>query len=114
MQLRNSRQRPLLTALSVVALLSLGTVASAQQEGLVNVDLRNARILNNLARNLDVNVSNIPITVQAPINIAATVCNVNAAILGEAIQKGGASCYAQQSSRALNRIVKNVMAVQNQ
>ena len=112
MQLITSRKVPLLAALSLAAVLGLGTAASAQQEGLVNVDLRNANILNNIANNLNVNVSNVPITVQAPINIAANVCGVSVDILTRSIRRGGASCYAQQSSRALNGIVQRVMNVQ--
>src|SRR5437762_2905779 len=82
--------------------------ASAQQIGLVNVDLRNARILENIANHLDVSVSNVPLTVQAPISVAATVCQVTVAVLSTAINKGGASCYAQSTSSALNKIVQNV------
>jgi hypothetical protein len=106
-----SRSKPLVVILSVAAILGGAASSSAQQTGLVNVDLRNARILNNVANDLNVNVSNIPITVQAPINIAANVCQVSVAVLARAIQRDGASCYAQQTSRALNRIVRNVMAV---
>ena len=88
--------------------------ASAQQVGLVNVDLRNARVLSNIANGLNVAVSNIPITVQAPISVAAAVCQVTVAVLSTAINKGGASCYAQSTSSALNKIVQNVMNVQLQ
>jgi hypothetical protein len=102
-----------------VALLIPGSVASAQDEDnapvglvVVNVDLRNARILTNLARDLHVNVSNIPITVQAPINVAAIVCQVNAVILSQAFAAGPSSCYAQQTSTALNRIVQLAIARQ--
>ena len=88
--------------------------ASAQQTGLVNVDLRNARILENIANHLNVSVSNVPITVQAPISVAATVCQVTVAVLSTAINKGGASCYAQSTSSALNKIVQNVINLQHQ
>ena len=86
--------------------------ASAQQTGLVNVDLRNARVLSNIANNLSVAVSNVPITVQAPISVAAVVCQVTVAVLATAINKGGASCYAQSTSSALNTIVQNVINLQ--
>lgn len=96
------------------ALLSVSTAASAQSAGLivVNVDLRNARILNNLARDLSVNVSDIPITVQAPVNVAAIVCQIDATILAQSFNRGGSSCYAQQTSSQLNRIVRRVMNLQ--
>jgi hypothetical protein len=86
--------------------------ASAQQTGLVNVDLRNARVLSNIANGLNVAVSNVPITVQAPISVAAVVCQVSVAVLANAINRGGASCYAQSTSAALNKIVQNVINLQ--
>src|SRR6476469_9434970 len=88
--------------------------ASAQQVGLVNVDLRNARVLSNIANSLNVAVSNVPITVQAPISVAAVVCQLTVAVLSTAINKGGASCYAQSTSSALNKIVQNVINLQHQ
>ena len=93
---------------------ALATQASAQQAGLVNVDLRNARVLSNIANHLNVSISNVPITVQAPISVAAAVCQVTVAVLSTAINKGGASCYAQSTSSALNKIVQNVINVQSQ
>src|SRR4051794_17359299 len=68
-----------------------------------NLDLRNARVLSNIANNLNVAVSNVPITVQAPISVAAVVCQVTVAVLSTAINKGGASCYAQSTSNALKQ-----------
>lgn len=96
------------------AFLSFYTPTSAQDAGLVNVDLRNAKVLNNIANHLNVNVSNVPITVQAPISVAAAVCGVTLDLLSNAINKGGASCYAQNTSRALNQIVQKVMNLQLQ
>jgi hypothetical protein len=62
---------------------------------IVNVDLRNANM-----------------TVQAPISVAANVCDVDVAILSTAIDRGGASCYAQSTSSALNKIVQRVVNLQ--
>ena len=98
----------------LAALLSFYAPASAQDVALVNVDLRNAKILSNIANHLNVNVSNVPITVQAPISVAAAVCGVAIDVLSNAINRGGASCYAQSSSRALNKIVQNVINLQQQ
>jgi hypothetical protein len=105
----HAHQKPILMALSIAALLSFGAAASAQ---VVNIDLRNARILNNVANNLSVEVRNVPITVQAPINVAAQVCNVSAAILGTAYNRGGATCTAQQTSLAFLNIVQEVIDLQ--
>ena len=93
---------------------ALASQASAQQVGLVNVDLRNANVLSNIANHLNVSISNVPITVQAPISVAAVVCQVTVAVLANAINRGGSSCYAQSSSAALNKIVQNVINVQHQ
>jgi hypothetical protein len=79
---------------------------------IVNVDLRNANILSKIANNLDINISNVPVTVQAPISVAANVCDVDVAILSTAIDRGGASCYAQSTSSALNKIVQRVVNLQ--
>jgi hypothetical protein len=96
------------------ALLSYSVPVSALDVGVVNVDLRNAKILQNIANHLSVNISNIPITVQVPISVAANVCDVNVAVLTAAITKGGASCYAQSTSAALNKIVQKVINLQTQ
>ena len=80
----------------------------------MNVDLRNAKILSGIANHLNVNVSNVPITVQAPISVAAAVCGVAVEVLSNAINNGGASCYAQSRSGALTKIVQKVMNLQLQ
>ena len=82
---------------------------AATQEGLVNVDVSN--VANDLAKNLSVDVSKIPVTVQVPVGVAANVCNVDANVLAK--QKKGdqtASCEASSTSQALNQVVgKNLV-----
>ena len=102
---------------SVVAgALALGLVAppaSAQQAGLVNVSLTNVDVLNDIARDINVNVSQIPVSVQAPIGIAANVCNVAANVLAADVdQDGAADCTAESTSTAFNRIVQRQIASQ--
>jgi len=94
------------------AVLSFSIPAQAQQAGLVNVDLRNANILSNIANHLNVNISNVPVTVQVPIDVAANVCGVAVDLLSQSYAKGGASCYAQGTSRALNKQIQKVMNLQ--
>lgn len=93
----------------------LGTLgaANAQSAGLVNVDLRNAKILNNVANDLSIDISNIPVTVQVPIDLAANVCQIDVAVLAKIVDKGPASCYAQGTSSALNRRVQRVVNLTN-
>ena|SRR5689334_22139701 len=96
------------------AVLGYSLPSFAQQSGLVNVDLRNAKILNNIANHLNVNVSNIPVTVQVPVDVAANVCGVAVDILSQAVSHGGANCFAQGDSKALNKQVQRVMNLQLQ
>ena len=79
----------------------------AQQVGLVNVNTGD--ILSDIALDLDVDISQIPLTVQAPIGIAANVCNVQVTALLAAAQQGDAECDAENTSEAFNRIVQRQM-----
>lgn len=84
---------------------AIATPASAQLVGggLVTVNVSN--VANNLAQNLHVDVSNIPVTVQVPVGIAAAVCGVDANVLAQ--QAAGArNCPATTTNDALNRIVQ--------
>ena len=101
----------------MAAALALGTAtisapATAQLVGggLVVVNISN--VANNIARDLDVNVSNIPVTVQVPVGIAPTVCDVNANVLAQQRKNGGAECTAKNTSTALNQIVQRQMTAQ--
>ena len=94
-----------LCSLSLTALLAACEIqpAQAQQSGLVNVDISN--VANNIARNINVDVSQIPVTVQAPIGIAANVCGVNANVLAQQ-GAGAAQCTATSTSNALDNLVQ--------
>jgi len=70
-----------------LAAVILSLAAPAQAQSLVNVDLRNARVLNNIANNLSVDIRNVPITVQVPISVAANVCQVTVAVLSNALNR---------------------------
>lgn len=94
-----------LTLLSLACTGALNT-ASAQQSGLVNVDISN--VANNIARNINVDVSQIPVTVQAPIGIAANVCGVNANVLAQQ-GTGAAQCTATSTSNALDNLVQRLL-----
>ena len=88
----------------VVSFLGIGVSAPAQQAGLVNVNVSGITVV--LADLLDVEENQIPVTVQAPIGIAANVCNVGANVLAAAIRQDGfANCDAEQTSEAFNHFV---------
>lgn len=96
-----------LMAIAATAALSLTAAPTlAQNSGLVVVDLSNADVLNNLARDLDVNVSNIPVNVQVPVGVAAAVCDVNANVLAQQRKTGTSTCKAKNTSTALNQAVQ--------
>ena len=85
--------------------------ASAQQAGLVNVNIED--VIDDIA--IDINVEenqildNVGVVVQAPIGVAANVCNVAANVLAQAAQEGDANCDAQTNSTALNSIVQRAL-----
>jgi len=76
---------------------------------LVNVNLSN--VLNNLALDLKIDKSNIPINAQIPINIAANVCGVSINVLS--IGGGGGSssgCTANSVSPELKQYIQEQLA----
>ena len=90
-------------------ILSFGMHAPAQAAlitgGLVNVELVNVNVLNGIANGLHISVSNIPISVAVPVNVAANVCGIQAAVLSAAAQGSRASCTARNTGSALNAYV---------
>jgi hypothetical protein len=100
--------RALIAGLAGSALMLTVSPALAQNSGLVVVDLSNSDVLNNLAQNLKVNVSDIQAlnNVSIPIGLAAAVCDVNANVLAKQKKNGTPTCEAQNSTAALQRAVK--------
>jgi hypothetical protein len=98
------------------AVLALGAVAMTPATaqlvggGLVVVNVSN--VANNIARDLDVNVSQIPVTVQAPISVAAAVCGLDVNVLAQQRQEGQRRCDATSNNAALNRIVQSQLVNQ--
>jgi spermidine/putrescine-binding protein len=80
---------------------SMTAPATAQQSGLVNVNvsdvLNDLDLLNNTLNNN---------TVQVPIGVAATVCDVSANVLAAQRKAGGATCTAKNTSKALKQAAK--------
>jgi hypothetical protein len=99
--------------LAAAALAAASTPALAQVSGAggliaVNIPLQNISILNNFLNSTQIsalNNNNVPITVQAPISVAANVCGVSVAALASQKNKGGGSCTATSGSAALARLV---------
>lgn len=96
-----------------IGVLSLGVAegARAQQSGLVNVNLGDVAV--DIAEDINVNVSQIPVTVEAPIGVAANVCGISANALTADLQDDDiASCDAATTSQALNQIVQQQLGNQ--
>jgi hypothetical protein len=91
------------------AVKSAGSTVADGAVSLVNVDLSN--ILNDLALDLNIDKSNIPINAQIPISIAANVCGVSINILS--IGAGGGSsdgCTANSISPELKQYIQQQLA----
>jgi hypothetical protein len=87
------------------ALLSVGMGTSAQaQTPPINVTIPDG-LVNVIVQDINVNVSDIPVSIQVPVGVAANVCNVNAAVLLAAARQGRAECTAQETSQAFNQAI---------
>jgi len=106
--------RKAMIAAAVAAATGLATAPAAGQVnnagGLITVSIpvQNVDILNNFLNNDQITLlsnNNVPITVQAPISVAANVCHLSVAALASQKNKGGGTCEAQSGSSALARLV---------
>jgi hypothetical protein len=75
---------------------------------LVNVDLRN--VLNDLALDLKIDKSSIPINAQIPINVAANVCGVSINILSVGGGSSSQGCTANSISPELAQYIQQQIA----
>ena len=94
---------------------SVAAPATAQLVGggLVVVNVSN--VANNLAQNLSVDISRIPVSVNVPIGIAANVCpDITANVLAEQRKNGGSvTCTATNTTQGLSQIVgRNLLPAQ--
>ena len=88
-------------------LLAFGTAASAQQNGLVNINLGDISVAERaeIAKDINLNVSQIPVTLQVPVSVAAAICNVPVSVLARTKNKGDAACSPTAGSTALNQAI---------
>lgn len=103
--------RKMIIAAAIAAAAATTTGASAQLSvapGLVTVNVQDVSLLNNFLNDTQVAALNnlsVPVTVQAPISVAANVCGTTVAVLSAARKTGDAACTATSGSRALADIV---------
>ena len=58
-----------------------------------------------IAKDINVNVSDIPVNVQVPVSVAAAICNVQVAALAQQKNKGDTACAPTAGSSALNSAI---------
>lgn len=93
---------------------AIGQIGNSQ--GLVAVQIQNVDILNNFLNGAQIAALNeigLPITVQAPISVAANVCDTTVAVLAAARKAGDSACTATSGSTALADIVQRQKLKQN-
>jgi hypothetical protein len=96
---------------ATTSLMALAGVSHAQTndfEGLVNVNIQD--VLQDIAVDLNVSDTNIPVTLQVPISLAANVCDVSVNVLSAQVASGDASCAAVTGSQELTQIVQQEMS----
>lgn len=72
---------------------------------LVNVQISEP-LLENIANDLSVDISQIPVSVEVPVGIAAAVCGVDANVLASQKKDGPVSCDAENTSQAFNNQIQ--------
>src|SRR4051812_13096076 len=100
--------------LSIFLALTAGPVLAqqpprAKPPGMVNVSLGHLQSAERtfMAKQLDVDVTQLPESVQAPVAIAAEVCSIPAAQLAKQVGDDPASCDARKPSQGLANLMKN-------
>ena len=88
--------------------------ALAQQSGLINIDLSGLSVLERaeIAKDINVDVSQIPVNVQVPVSVAAAICNVPVNVLAQNKSKGDTACAPTAGSDAINSAVQKQLKQQ--
>ena len=102
-------------ALATVATPALAQTNTGSGNGLVAVNVQNVDILKNFLNNDQIAaLNNVPITVQAPISVAANVCGTTVNALAALRKTGAATCDAKTANSALAKIVQHQKLKQTQ
>jgi hypothetical protein len=107
----NTRKSTCMVVLACLLLVASVGFSQVNAGNLVNVNISN--IKTDIAKNINVDVSQIPVTVQAPIDVAAAVCGVSVDVLTSQTQQGNNTCTAKTTNSALNQIVQNQVKSQS-
>ncbi len=97
------------------AALALGACSSSGSDGsggtggggggLVSVNISDVRA--EIAKNVNVSLEDVPITIQLPVDVAANVCGTNVNVLTLQINANENTCRATTTSAALEQAVRN-------
>jgi len=113
--------RKIMIAAALTAATATTAVPAAAQvgnsQGLVAVTIQDVTILDNFLNDTQIAALNnlgVPITVQAPISVAANVCDTTVALLSAARKANSpATCTATSGSAALANVVQRQKLKQN-
>ena len=97
------KKKAWVTLFAIALLLPVLAIAQ-QQAGVVKVNIGDIRA--DIAKKINVDVSQVPARVQVPVDVAAKVCDVPGDGLALLAQNGIAGCTAKRASSALNDIVQ--------
>jgi len=100
----NAHRTFLASTIPATILMGFVTSALAEEPLQVIVDIKPVSL--DVANNLRVEASQIPLTIQAPLEVAAKVCGVAATTLGAQGGNGAVGCLATTSSPALEKLVQ--------
>ena len=113
-------RKMMIAAALAAATATVATPAVAQvgnSQGLVNVTIGDIDLLNNFLNDTQIAALNeigVPITVQAPISVAANVCDTTVALLSAQRKADSpATCTATSGSAALADVVQRQKLKQN-
>lgn len=102
--------RKIMLAAAVAAITATPVIAQVgNSQGLVAVNIQDVSILNNFLNKDQIAALNnvgVPITVQAPISVAANVCGTTVNALAALRKTGSATCNATSGSAALANVVQ--------
>ena len=108
--------RKLLFAAAIAAATASPAFAQVgNSQGLVAVQIQNVDILKNFLNDTQIAALNdvaVPVTVQAPISIAANVCGTTVNALAALRKTGDAACTATSGSAALADVVNRQLLKQ--
>lgn len=94
--------------LASASILVWSGVASAQTDSLVTVNIQD--VLQDIAVELSVEETSIPVNVQLPVSVAASVCDVDVNALSVQVESGDATCVAVTGSQELTQVVQQQVA----